>query len=248
MALGFNLFTRSTNVDPTSVWNYFDRIYCITLGERGDRRAEAERQFARVGLGERVEFVVVAKHPENPEQGIYESHLLCLAKGLAAVAERILVFEDDIIFNGFCAERLGTALRGLAGEWELFFLGCLASRSRRGGNANLLKIRYSALTHAYGISRAFAARVVARPWSGIPYDLFLRRAQGEVFALYPAMAFQSNSRSDNWLFSLERFRRLCGGLARIQRLNEWYQRYKYAIILAHLLIVGTLVFLLGARG
>ncbi|MBE0584292.1 MAG: hypothetical protein IH612_11100, partial [Desulfofustis sp.] len=58
-------------------------------------------QFAAVGLAGVVEFVVVDKHPSDSEQGIYESHLSCMAMGLAAAARRILIFEDEVIFRRF---------------------------------------------------------------------------------------------------------------------------------------------------
>ena len=44
-----------------SGWAYFDRVYCISLEERPDRRAEATAQFTAVGLLSRVEFVIVKK-------------------------------------------------------------------------------------------------------------------------------------------------------------------------------------------
>ncbi|MEX1349306.1 MAG: hypothetical protein AB1Z31_16390, partial [Desulfobacterales bacterium] len=58
-------------------WDFFDKIYCITLDERADRRADATAQFEKVGLADKVEFVIVKKHPHNIEQGIFESHLTC---------------------------------------------------------------------------------------------------------------------------------------------------------------------------
>ena len=230
------------NSDP---WLFFDKIYCISIAERTDRREEAKRQFAKVGLEGKVEFVIVRKHPLNQEQGIYESHLLCLRKAIEAEASHLLIFEDDILFTGFNPESLREALKALAavGEWDLFFLGCLVSRSQKTENPNLLQIRYCALTHAYGMSRAFAETAVKIPWAGIPYDLFLKRAQKKAYALYPAFAFQSNARTDNRLLFLERVRRICGGLAWIQKINELYQRHKLTLIMAHLVAVGVLLLL-----
>jgi hypothetical protein len=72
--------------ESTVSWAYFDKIYCISLDERPDRREEAKTQFESVGLLERVEFVIVRKHPFDCEQGIFESHLLCMKKGLSAGA------------------------------------------------------------------------------------------------------------------------------------------------------------------
>jgi hypothetical protein len=52
-------------------------------------------------------------------------------------------------------------------------------------------------------------------------------------------AFQNDFTSDNdkKYKGLERFRQLCGGLERIQKANEFYQRHKFGVIAAHVLIV-----------
>jgi hypothetical protein len=36
--------------ENTSAWDYFDRLYCISLREREDRRLSAREEFAKVGL------------------------------------------------------------------------------------------------------------------------------------------------------------------------------------------------------
>ena len=90
-------------IPPPAGWSFFDRAYCISLRKRADRREAVRAEFARVGLV--VEFVMADK-AANPEQGIYESHLLCLQRGQAAGAQRILVFEDDVLFRCFSADRL----------------------------------------------------------------------------------------------------------------------------------------------
>ena len=61
-------------------WDYFDKLYCSSVKERKDRQHSAQRQFSKIGLAGKVEFLLVDKHPTNSEQGIYESHLACLKK------------------------------------------------------------------------------------------------------------------------------------------------------------------------
>jgi hypothetical protein len=67
-----------------------------------------------------------------------------------------------------------------------------------------------------------------------------------MYAAYPSFAFQGNSPSDNERYlHLDRFRRLCGGLRRLQKLNEFYHLNRAAIITAHIiavLIVAILLF------
>lgn len=218
-------------------WDYFDRIYCISLTERIDRQEEAKAQFNAVGLLDRVEFVLVDKHPVDCEQGIYESHLLCMKKGLDAGAATILIFEDDICFDRFRPGTLRDAIdfMSTAPDWHILFLGCMVKESRRTPNRSILNIRFRSLCHAYVLNAPFARRLVTIPWQKVPFDDMLRDLEDDAFyAVSPSFAFQSNSRSDNLRYlPLDRFRRLCGGLCCLQKMNEFYHLNRGVIIGIH---------------
>ena len=229
-------------------WSFFDRVYCISLVNREDRRAAARAQFARVGLDGRVDLVLVEKDRENPERGIYESHILCLNRGLAAGARRMLLFEDDVVFARFSAERLARIVAFLRShDWDAFFPGCIADRLRKVPGAPAARIRYRSLSHAYGVNRDFAASLAGQAWAGVAYDDFLRirTAPRLTFAACPTFAFQSDAPSDNdaWLH-LDRRRRRLGGLMFLQRVNEFWLRFFWPIVLAHglgLLVLAALL-------
>ncbi len=222
-------------------WDRFDKIYCISLTERADRRATAAAQFEAVGLSDRVEFMLVEKHPEDCEQGCYESHLACMKKGLAEGAERILIFEDDIVFDRF-SHGLLERTRDFCvwhTRWHMLFLGCMVKASRRTTYPAIRRIKFRSLTHAYVIHRRFAEELVRQAWQQVPYDDFLRDLKDrETYALYPSIAFQSNARSDNERYlPLDRVRRIMGGLRNLQKFDEFYHRRRSLVIGAHLLVV-----------
>lgn len=233
-----------TAADP---WRFFEKIYCISLESRDDRRHEALRQFDAVGLLDRVEFHIVDKHPTDCEQGIYESHLACLKRGLTTGTGHILVFEDDVVFDNYSPEVLARGLAALLDqdEWHICFLGCMVKWSERTSEPALVRIGYRSLAHACGVNRHFAKRLVQHsPWRGVAYDdMLLEMNSPHMYTLFPACAFQSDSPSDNDAYlPLDRFRRLCGGLKRLQRKNEVYQRYRVWIIGGHFLLVFSLVY------
>lgn len=215
-------------------WDFFDRIYCITLFTRGDRRAQAEREFAAVGLQDRVRFHVAVKHPTDREEGIFQSHMHCLTEGLNAGAETILVFEDDVFFQGFDCRKLSSACSFLKSDalWSGFFLGCITDGSRRTEEKSLARINYRTLAHAYALHRDFALDFVTNRWTGIPFDELLRRKAGRFYALRPMCAFQGRAGSDNQRVLIQRTRRMLGGLPFIQMANELYQNYKIPFLLA----------------
>ncbi len=233
-----------------ATWSGIDKIYCISLANRLDRQKEASTQFAGVGLADRVEFVIVEKHPDDCERGIYESHQLCIRQGLDAGARRILIFEDDIIFDRVTPERLAriTAFLNTHESWHMLLLGGLVNRSEPTDHPSIRRVRYRSLTHAYVVHRRLAEDIVRRPWKKVPYDDFLKQLKDpETYALYPSIAFQSDSRSDNERYlPLDRFRRWCGGLKKIQQRNEFYHSHRWLVIGTHVVAILLLLWGLGA--
>ena len=232
-----------------SIWKRIDRIFCISLADRRDRQARARQEFIRVGLKDQVTFFLAERHPVDCEQGILESHQACLKMGLDSGAETMLVFEDDVVFANLDSRRLEAGICGFMNhrEWLIMHLGCLAAGSRATHLPAIRRIRYRCLTHACLIRRELARRVVDAPWAGVPYDGLLRRLTDAHVVLYPSVAFQSNSPSDNLKHrALERVRRLFGGLRTIQTVNEHYLRFRPAVIAAHLLIaIAAILWLIG---
>jgi len=229
-------------------WDFFDKIYCISLDERVDRREQARKQFADVGLLERVEFVIVTKHPINREKGIFQSHMNCLDRGLKEKAQNILIFEDDVFFQSIDLQALQEVCTCLDStiNWNALFLGCITSGSSKTGKKNLVKITYRCLAHAYVLNRPFAKRIAQESWNGIPFDELLRRHNTDFYALHPMCAFQGLAGTDNQTVVIDWMRRLFGGLPFIQKVNEFYQNHKVVLLalLAVLLVFVILTFTL----
>lgn len=226
---------------PASGWDFFDRIYCISLEEREDRRRAARVQFAKVGLDEKIEFHIVKRHPTNVEQGIYESHMACLRRGLEAGATNIAVFEDDVVFDRFDAGRLERCTRFLARnpDWHVFLFGALIRSSKKTDDPAVQIVGYQSLAHAYALNRSYAESIAYKPWDGMVADVIFRPLQ-KVYAVRPMFAFQGDMSTDNKYRGLEIFRRLLGGLENIQKANEFFFQNLDAIIIAHLIVLASL--------
>lgn len=226
--------------------HFFDAIYCISIAARHDRRQSAERQFEKLGILSRVEFVLVEKHPTNQEEGIYQSHMECLRRGLQAEAQHILVFEDDILIKRYREQTLSEGIGFLEklSTWDGFFLGAISGGVSKTAAKAVLRIKYRCLAHAYVLNRPFAQRVVQKPWDGTPFDDMLREEGRDFYGLFPMIGFQSTASSDNQTVVLDRMRRIFGGLPLIQRSNELFQRYKPFVVLFHLLVVVAIVLML----
>ncbi|MFH1152695.1 MAG: glycosyltransferase [Pseudomonadota bacterium] len=224
-------------------WDFFDRLFCISLEERTDRRMRATAEFQRLGILDRVEFVLVKKHPEDACQGIFESHILCMDRALAGQAKNVVIFEDDVIFHRYSPVTLDLCAEYLSAnpDWTMLFFGCLIRGCSTAGRPGIKTIRYHALTHAYAVNREFAEVIRKQPWTGVPYDVVLRNLGPAYLGATPFFAFQSNAATDNDACrDLDRVRRLFGGLRTIQTMNECFHSHRAAIIIGHLAALGLL--------
>lgn len=229
--------------EPVPPWAFFDKLYCISLRDRTDRRIRAGVEFSRLGIDRRVEFVLVDKDLDNPCRGIFASHLLCMKKAVDAGAQQWVVFEDDVVFRRYDPAILRSAVEHLSAcsTWTLLFFGCLIKGSSKPGNPGVKQIRYQALAHAYAVNRAFGERILSRTWRGVPYDVMLRKLSNDYLGTTPFFAFQSNAATDNDnCLNLDRFRRCCGGLGFIQLMNEFFHAHRLVIILGHIAVLAAL--------
>lgn len=238
----------STNTaDPTNMWQTIGQAYCISLVTRQDRTNQAVLQFKRVGLENHIHIQRFTADPTNSERGIYQSHQSCLHLGLQDNARTIAVFEDDITFRAFSPKRLEQIIHFLDSEtqWDVLFLGCFVKSSWGTQHPGIRGIRYQCTAHGYIMSPDFARRIAALPWEGKAYDDVLRDLPDtRYFALYPAIAYQSDSPSDNAKTrKIDRMRRLMGGMARLQRLNEYSRRHLPGIIAGHVISILILTLL-----
>ncbi len=185
----------------------------------------------------------MAKHPDNPEQGIFASHMHCLQKSLDARAENVLVFEDDVFFQKYNPRIIGAVSHTLqlVTNWNALFLGCMTSGSQKTGHKNLVQITYRCLAHAYALNRPFVQEIVQQTWSNIPFDEVLRRHNRDFYAIYPMCAFQGPASSDNKTVVIDRIRRICGGLLFIQKVNEFYQNNKFILYFSVIVLLALVV-------
>jgi hypothetical protein len=117
-------------------------------------------------------------------------------------------------------------------------IGALIRSSRKTTNPCVQKVRYQSLTHAYALNRHYAETLAYKPWQGIVNDTLFRPLADDVYAIYPMCAFQKNFTSDNYKYPLlVLIRRLLGGLKRIQKAIEFYQRHKFGIYAAHIIVI-----------
>lgn len=194
-------------------WSFLDAVYCISLKSRDDRVELVSGEFHRVGLCRRVMFWRPVKHPVKGTIGSWESHQAVAALARRQGASSALIFEDDVHFVGRITPRrvraIARAMELLPPDWHIFYLGhwplwCYFVRH------NVLRTS-SACAHAYVASPRLLEWLSRHPYAsregldmftlvGHQLDAAYARLPGS-YALFPMIATQSVSRSDNFVTS-----------------------------------------------
>ena len=201
-------------------------VYCINLKTRDDRYEHARSVLDPLDLD--VTYLRVDRHPDDPEQGCFESHIKAISLAYKKGSEFVLVFEDDIqITPSYKDGDLDLVLDSLkSSEYEFLYLGWHAlldettkrvSSIERPDTNNLALYEVMALGgHAYVMQRSMMARFVDRPYTGIPIDV-LYRQEPKTIAVYPALFEQAGLESD-----LDTCAPRGGFIVQLRRWSHWY--------------------------
>ena len=147
-------------------FDYFDRVYCISLPFE-DRREKIAAEFERVGIKD-VQYV----YAEPPAEGFHMSnmrraprgefgcnlsHIKAAMHALADGAERPLFFEDDVVFVPDARERISAAVSEGLMDWDdlwdvLYLGGHPRSQCHRITN-NLVRVNTFSFAESYALNR-----------------------------------------------------------------------------------------------
>jgi GR25 family glycosyltransferase involved in LPS biosynthesis len=98
---------------------YFDRILCINLKRRTDRRERVEKEFQQHGLAPYVSWFDGIEREEG-NIGCCLSHIYAWME----CHNSLLVFEDDVTFHPKLHDIMSLSMRQIEQEpWDVFYLG-----------------------------------------------------------------------------------------------------------------------------
>ena len=213
-------------------WSFLDGVYCISLKSREDRVINVAAQFHKVGLCRKVLFYRPLRHPGRGYIGSWESHRAVAEHAREREYQTTLIFEDDVQFVRRLSPRsvraIGRAIEWLPPDWMIFFLGHwpLWAYFVR---PNVLRTS-SGCAHAYIVSPRLLHWLHEHPW-GAP-GIAKRRLIGKAldsayamlpatYALFPMIATQSISRSDNFAVCHKKNTKL-KHIVTHSKYREWY--------------------------
>jgi GR25 family glycosyltransferase involved in LPS biosynthesis len=212
-------------------WSFLDGVYCISLKSREDRTTAVAAQFHAVGLCRQLLFYRPLRFPGRGYIGSWGSHRAVAEHARAQGCETTLIFEDDVQFVRRLSPRsvraIGRAIERLPPDWMIFFLGHwpLWAYFVR---PNVLRTS-SACAHAYIVSPRLLRWLHEHPWGapGIEKRRLIGKALDSAYAmlpatyaLFPMIATQSVSKSDNFNHSHKKNFKL-KHLVTHSRYREW---------------------------
>jgi GR25 family glycosyltransferase involved in LPS biosynthesis len=222
------------SIDPSQAldWSFLDGVYCISLKSREDRAVKVAAQFHRVGLCRQVLFYRPLRYPGRGYIGSWESHRAVAEHARERGCETTLILEDDVQFVRPLTPRsvraIGRAIKRLPPDWMIFFLGhwpLWAYFVRH----NVLRTS-SGCAHAYIVSLRLLRWLHEHPWGtpGIEKRRLIGKALDSAYAmlpatyaLFPMIATQSVSRSDNFAVSRKQNTKLKHIISH-SRHREWF--------------------------
>lgn len=157
---------------------YFDKIYCLNLERRNDKRKKVSKRFLQWGLD--VEFIngidatlpnIQSKFDSKRRVGLtvrsfaITKSFLGIFKRIIENKERTLVFEDDVLFHINFDVLFDMHTQQLPYNWDMWYLG-----GTQFGNPDLIKYS-SGLVHPKGLDGFFAFGINYKFVEQLPLDI-----------------------------------------------------------------------------
>jgi hypothetical protein len=196
------------------IWNYFDKLYILTT-PNSDRVIVFENQLKTLGIpyelrintpaqkikndsGKVVGLGDIMKHDYCDEtcQNIRNNHLYIIKEANAQNLRRIIICEDDCIFDLEKIVYINRAIDWLRNEeWDMFFLGyvpwplILSYPVSR----NVVKVTTPLAAHCYAVSNVGMKKILNDPLNkeNLHVDKLYAQMSVSKYALFPSIAFQN---------------------------------------------------------
>lgn len=184
----------------------FHNSTVISLPHRLDRRSSITKQFDKESIpyvffdavnGHELEYYGPLK---KGEEGVRQSHLALFSKAIDENYKSLFIFEDDVELSENFSIDLETALTSLPDKCDLLYLGASHHVEPKKIKNNIYRISHSYTAHAMYINCHLFSDLMRCITNNphLPVDVIYALVQPQVhaYAIYPHLAWQSNSYSD----------------------------------------------------
>ena len=125
-------------------YNFFDKIVCINLDTRNDKRKYVSDLFKKLNIP--FEFYLAKKSKYGGTYGCFDSHINIIKKAYKEGHKNILIFEDDITptyyYNNKNVKKCVEFMQK-NNTWEIFYLGyCAPMLYKKKWSSEIYKVFY----------------------------------------------------------------------------------------------------------
>lgn len=186
-----------------------DKIYCVSLERRQDRREQVSIEFSKHGLDFNF-FNAIDGHLLNKQAKIKPGHVGCVLSHLSIFKELrgsdgefFMITEDDVVFHDDFINLYNSWILEVPKDWEILYFG----GNHNGKPLNMVsphvhRLEKTYTTHCY-IIRKSALEVVIKEFEtteifNMEVDVHLSRVQSIIpcYGFVPAIAWQREGFSD----------------------------------------------------
>jgi len=194
--------------------SFFDKIYCINLEKRKDRLEKCNQEFIKHRLnvdifkaidGNSYDTSNMFVNPtiEKGNVGCVLSHLKIIQDAQHKNYDKILILEDDIIFDNELNKKFEQYIKELPHDWDMLYFG--GNHNFHTGHKldmiseHIGKCKLTYTTHSYAIRNTFFQKVINK-FQNIthPVDVLYTQLQSEnnIYTFYPGISSQRSGYSD----------------------------------------------------
>lgn len=164
-----------------------DAVFCISLKEREDRREAVLEEAKKLNLD--IEFVLVERDNEDPQRGCFSSHKLCSQMAVDRGLNRILVLEDDVVFEKTSNEKIKRINKYLdSKDPEIFYLGAILGKIWLTKSFGIARVRGQGC-HAVILSKGACKKVAKLDYDGRGIDSVMTK-MFKIYTCFPMIAYQ----------------------------------------------------------
>ena len=181
---------------------YFDKIYCINLDRRPDRKQKCNEQFERIELD--VEFfsaIDKEKILEN-RSNITTGQLACLSSHYNIIRKaekyghnKILILEDDVVFSDNLQEIFKNSIKDVPSDWMMLYFGGNHLNGTIKITNNVYRMVSSLTTHAYAVKSDLYQTIISKLEDAVsPVDIYY----AHIHRICPSYVMQDGDKQLIW--------------------------------------------------
>lgn len=176
-----------SNQDLSPLSFNVDAVFCISLKHRVDRREAVLIEAKKIAA--KVEFILVDKDEEDPQRGCFNSHKKCAKLALARNYNRVLVLEDDVLFEDVSNKKIKRINNFLEDKNpEVFYLGVILGRLWLTWRLGIARARGQG-AHAIILSRQACEKIIQLDYVGKGIDSVYSK-MFKIYTCFPMLAYQ----------------------------------------------------------